>query len=33
MLPDAVRSDVHIAVRLPSEVLLVLEVVPNTYVI
>ena len=32
MLPNAVKPNAHVVVRLPSEVLLVLEVVPNTYV-
>ena len=33
MIPGAVKPNVRVAVRLPSEALLVLEVVPNTYVI
>ena len=32
MLPDAVKPNVYIAVRLPSDTILVLEIVPNTYV-
>ncbi len=33
MLQDAVRPNAYIALRLPSDALTVLEIVPNTYVI